>query len=515
MSYQGNPYGHPPPGQTPQPGYQPPPGQYPGSYPPPQQGYGAPAGYPAGGPPPPAPYGAPQGQQYVAPPGQYGSAPPPPGQYGGAPPGQYGAPADPYAYAPPGHYRNSSQSQPGVPPPGPYGPPPPAGAYGAPPPGAYNAPPPSAPYGPPQGNPYGAPAPYTQPPQGAPYPSGAPPLPPHPNQPPHPAAGGHYAQPALPSPGYVLGQLPPGDASHDAETVYRAMKGFGTDERTLIRVLAHKDPLQMALLADTFQRRYGKSLQAWIESETSGYFEATLVALVRGPLRQDVYNVHRAIKGLGTKETLLNDVVLSRSNADLNAIKQEFSRTYRSSLEKEVREDLSMKTEQLFSMVLAAQRAEESAPVIGQQVDQDVGELYRATEGRSGTDQLTVCRIFASRSDTQLRAIANGYEQRYRTKLDRVIEKEFSGHMEDALLMILRGATDRAMRDAMLLEDTMRGAGTKDDMLLNRVVRYHWDRNYMQQVKGAYRHRYNRELASRIQGETRGDFERILLACIE
>ncbi len=87
--------------------------------------------------------------------------------------------------------------------------------------------------------------------------------------------------------------------------------------------------------------------------------------------------------------------------------------------------------------------------------------------------------------------------------------------MEDALLMMLRGATDRAMRDAMLVEDTMRGAGTKDDLLLNRVVRYHWDRNYMQQVKGAYRHRYGRELASRIQGETRGDFEKVLLACIE
>lgn len=81
--------------------------------------------------------------------------------------------------------------------------------------------------------------------------------------------------------------------------------------------------------------------------------------------------------------------------------------------------------------------------------------------------------------------------------------------------MMLRGATDRAMRDAVLLEDTMRGVGTKDDMLLNRVIRYHWDRNHMAQVKGAYRHRYRQELATRIKGETRGDFERLLSACIE
>ena len=87
--------------------------------------------------------------------------------------------------------------------------------------------------------------------------------------------------------------------------------------------------------------------------------------------------------------------------------------------------------------------------------------------------------------------------------------------MEDALLMILRGGSDRAMRDAMLLEESMKGMGTKDDLLVNRVVRYHWDRNHMNQVKGAYRHKYGRELSSRIKGETKGDYERLMLACIE
>lgn len=86
--------------------------------------------------------------------------------------------------------------------------------------------------------------------------------------------------------------------------------------------------------------------------------------------------------------------------------------------------------------------------------------------------------------------------------------------MEDALLYMLRGANDRAMRDAMLLEDTMRGVGTKDDLLLNRVVRYHWNRDHMTQVVGAYRHRYHRELSARIKGETSGDYEKALLACL-
>lgn len=86
--------------------------------------------------------------------------------------------------------------------------------------------------------------------------------------------------------------------------------------------------------------------------------------------------------------------------------------------------------------------------------------------------------------------------------------------MEAALLYQLRTGTDRAMRDAMLLEDAMTGAGTKDRLLVNRVVRCHWNKNHLQNVKGAYQHKYRTSLAQRIKGETSGDYERFLLACI-
>lgn len=86
--------------------------------------------------------------------------------------------------------------------------------------------------------------------------------------------------------------------------------------------------------------------------------------------------------------------------------------------------------------------------------------------------------------------------------------------MEAALLMQLRTGVDKAMRDAQLLEDAMAGAGTKDELLVSRVVRAHWDRAHMQNVKGAYRHRFHKDLGARIRGETSGDYEKLMLACI-
>jgi annexin A7/11 len=309
------------------------------------------------------------------------------------------------------------------------------------------------------------------------------------------------------------------------------MKGFGTDEKALIRVLATKDPLQVVVLRDTYHQRFRRNLLTDVQGEVSGWFEEGLCAIIRGPLMQDVVLLHGAMDGPGTKEKVLNDVLLGRSNADLRAIKDLYQRMYHQSLEGDIKADLSMKTERHFLMVLAANRNEESAPVVPQQIDADVMELYKATEGRHGTDELLVCSILSQRSDAQIRAIAHTYKQKFTKDFDAVIIKvcyfishsvsryayisqEFSGHMELALLQQLRTGTDKAMRDAMLLEDAMGGMGTKDHLLVNRVVRIHWDKNHMQQVKGAFQHKYHQSLTHRIKGETSGDYERLMIACL-
>ncbi|KAG5938718.1 hypothetical protein E4U53_007951 [Claviceps sorghi] len=433
-------------------GQQPPYGQPPP--PPPQQGYGH---YP---PPPPHMHG-----QYPPPPPQQGGyyqQPPPPGQYPPAPNQQ-----QPYGQAPPAQHYGAHQPPP---PPSQYGHPPPV-----PPPGQYGAPPPQ------HGAPWGAP-------------------------PPMPATP--------PTLGYGAPQIIQWDANPDAQQLRAAMKGFGTDEKALIRTLANKDALQIDLIRTTFNRTFKRDLINDLKSETSGWFEQGLVQLAYGPMLADVHNLHNAMSGPGTKEIVLNDILLGRSNADIKAIKGAYYQTFHKSLEATVKGDLSMKTERHFLMVLAANRAEDAAPVIPQQVDDDVMQIYKATEGKMGTDELLVCHILSSRNDNQIRAIAHTYKQKFNRDLDKVIRSEFSGHMKDALLFQLHHAVDKYMHAAQLLEDSMAGLGTKDHLLVARVVRFHWDHTMLANVKGAYQQRFGRSLAARIKGETSGDYQRLMLACI-
>jgi annexin A7/11 len=300
----------------------------------------------------------------------------------------------------------------------------------------------------------------------------------------------------------------------DARALRAAMKGFGTDEKTLIRVLAPLDPLQAVTLRQAYgQIHPGRDLVKDIESETSRYFEEALIAIVRGPLVTDAYNVRTAVKGAGTNEDLLNHVVLGRSNADLRAIKETYQREFKRRLEDDVDGDLSMKTKDLFRIVLRAERAPNSAPAIPHQIDRDVAEMHRALTSMG--EQLAVCNILALRSDGQIRAMSQAYEQRHRKPLRDVLNSKFDGHMQSALLLMFDRACDPIMSDAVQLEAAMAGMGTKDRLLVNRVVTTHWNRAHKDQVKRAYQHRYKKDLIKRIEGETSGDYCRLLVACMQ
>lgn len=296
------------------------------------------------------------------------------------------------------------------------------------------------------------------------------------------------------------------------------MDRWGTDEGALIRTLARTPATEIFWLKKTYRERQKnhRDLIGHVESETSGYFRLCLVSILRGPLQQDVWCLDHALQGFGTKETWVNDVLIGRSNADMRAIKEAYQHFKRGRpLEDAVSSDTSGKTQRMFKMIVAGTRQEDSAPVVPDHVNADVSELHRATEGNIGTDPLTVCSILSNRSDGQIRAIAHAYEARYHKPLEKVIESNFRGHMEDALVQMVKCGKDRAMRDAERLEECMEGLGTKDERLVALVVQLHWDRAHMGQVKGAYQHRYRQSLEQRIKKETRGDYEKCLIAMIE
>ena len=304
----------------------------------------------------------------------------------------------------------------------------------------------------------------------------------------------------------------PINATADVDAIYRACKGFGTDERALINVLAHRDGPTIDAIRAQYTARIRRDLIDTLEKELSGHLETAIVSTALGPIESEAYFAHRAIAGLGTKESMLTEAIMGKNNHQISMLKSLYMRRYGESLETAVRGDLSGKTEQMFVLALAGNKMDEWVPVDPQVVSNDVRTLYAATQGRLGTDEIQVCSILTRANDAYIRAYADNYKRQYAQDFLKMIRKEFSGHMAAALVYIVKGAINKAERDAELLEDSMAGLGTKDELLISRLVRAHWDKGYFATVKMTYAGLYKRDLTKRVKGETSGDYGKMMVA---
>lgn len=331
--------------------------------------------------------------------------------------------------------------------------------------------------------------------------------------------------PDMQNPHQPAPQVPGYDPTNDYEAIRKATKGFGTKESLLISTLAPLDSMKMAVLSDAFKARSGKDLLSVIESETSGHFRDVLRGIVLGPLWYDVELAHQALSGFGTNETLLTEVIADRTPSDINLLSMAYRLRFHKSLEAAIKDDLSFKTERLYTMMLSNNRPPDNMPVDYNLVEADVQTLFKAGQDKIGTDEIAFCEVIVNRSRPHLAAICEVYPKKHKKTITKVIKSEFSGHMRFTLLYIVNGAKPRPKhgitsqnaslwRDAKLLEASMKGFGTKDKELGWRVVRNHWDRQRFNAVKDMYQRKYRKTLEKRVEGETSGDQRKVLLALI-
>ena len=60
------------------------------------------------------------------------------------------------------------------------------------------------------------------------------------------------------------------------------MKGLGIDDTTLIRVIVTRTEIDMQSIKAEYQKKYKKSLNDAVHSETSGHYRSFLISLL-GP----------------------------------------------------------------------------------------------------------------------------------------------------------------------------------------------------------------------------------------
>jgi len=134
-------------------------------------------------------------------------------------------------------------------------------------------------------------------------------------------------------------------ANQDARNLYRAgEQRLGTDEAQFSAIIAAQNFGQLRLVFDEYQKVTNHSIEQAIHNEFSGDIKDGLLAIVKSIRNRPAFFaelLYNAMAGLGTRDTDLIRIIVTRSEVDLADIRNEYQRQYGKSLESAIAGDCS------------------------------------------------------------------------------------------------------------------------------------------------------------------------------
>lgn len=298
------------------------------------------------------------------------------------------------------------------------------------------------------------------------------------------------------------------NAEQDVQKLREAMKGAGTNEAAIIEVLAHRTIAQRQRIKEAYKQAVGKDMADDLSSELSGNFRSVVLGLLMLAPVYDAYELRNAIKGAGTEEACLIDILASRSNEEIRAITAFYKKEYGKTLEDDVCGDTSGMFQRVLVSLLTAGR-DESNKVDEAQAVVDAKEIFEAGEARWGTDEVKFLTVLCVRNRNHLLRVFDEYKKISGRDIEESIKREMSGCLEDVFLAIVKSVRSKPAFFAERLYKSMKGLGTTDTVLIRTMVaRAEID---MLDIKAEFQKMYSKTLYSFIKGDTSGDYRKILL----
>ncbi|XP_049574501.1 annexin A2-like isoform X2 [Syngnathus scovelli] len=226
------------------------------------------------------------------------------------------------------------------------------------------------------------------------------------------------------------------DPISDAARLDAALRTKGVDKQSIIDILTRRSYEQRRDIAFEYERLAKKDLQTALKGALSGSLEALMLGLMKSPAQYDALELKAAMKGLGTDEETLIEIVCSRNERELSDIQKVYREVFKKELEKDIAGDTSGDVAKLLLALVQTKRERASNVVDYQKIDDDAKSLYDAGIKRKGTDVAVWISILTQRSASHLQRVFERYKSYSPYDMKESIRKEVKGDLEKSLLAL-------------------------------------------------------------------------------
>ena len=301
-------------------------------------------------------------------------------------------------------------------------------------------------------------------------------------------------------------------AQADADALKNAFKGIGCDKKTIVDITVNRTNAQRLQIREAYKAAYGRDLMKDLKSELHNHLEDAVLALYTDPIEYDADELRAAMKGLGTNEDTLIEIICSRPPHVLKAIIAKFKEKYNRDLEKDVKSETSGTLRKLLIALLQCSRSTNTTPNQAQ-CAQIAQEIYNAGEKKLGTDESIFNKYFCTLSPHELAAVSREYHKLTGHTILQAIDKEFSGDSKKTLRTIVYATLSPSEYFATRVNYAVKGLGTKDHILIRVLVtRSEID---MPQIKQYYKQLFGKDMVTDVKNDISGDYQKLMVGLIE
>ena len=285
----------------------------------------------------------------------------------------------------------------------------------------------------------------------------------------------------------------------------------GKDENYFIDLTLNKTNSERIKLRDDYKAKFGRDLLEDFEKNFKSDFLETLIGVFKSPAEYDADLLYKAMKGIGSDKDIITEVLCFRNPERINQIKEKFQEKYGKDLVAEIKSETSGDYQKIVLKLLEGDRTQDGKADV-EKCSGIADELYKAGEGKIGTDESIFIKYFTSLSPNELLIVCKEYHKKYKKNMLDVIENEFNGNEKKLLTVMLYALFSPSEFFAKQIMESIKGVGTDDVKLIRSVItRYSID---MKKVKKYFKKMYNKELLDEVKDDVNGSYGRILEALI-